>query len=147
MDDFKINNVGAYTTYKVRMGKGFIDTLEAGVQLKDPIENNVRSEHGVRMIVTKKKDKRTLNLTFNIHGTSQANFLTNKAAFEAVLYNGLVDIQITGRSEIYHLVYTGKSVTYNHSYNGVFGVATFGFVEPDPSNRTSTANANVIVIS
>ena len=146
MGDFTINNVDAYTTYKVRMGNGFIDALEAAVQLKDPLENSSRLEHGVRMIVSTKKEKRNVTLQFNIHGSTKAEFLTNKAAFEAALYGGTVDIQISGRTEIYHLVYSGKSVTYKHSYNGVFGTMTCGFIEPNPNNRTSTPNGNVIVI-
>ena len=146
MGDFKINNVDAYTTYKARMGSGFIDALEAPLQLKDPIENASRTEHGVRMLVSKKKDKRNVTLSFNIHGATKAEFLTNKAAFENALYNGTVDIQIEGRAEIYHLVYSGKSVTYKHSYNGRFGVMTCGFIEPNPDNRISTANSHVLVI-
>lgn len=146
MDDLFINSLGAYTTYKVRMGRGFIDAIEAGVPLKDPLENSSRLEHGVRMIVTRKKDKRNVTLSFNVHGRTKAEYLTNKAAFENALYNGVVTMQIAGRTEVYHLVYTGKSVTYKHSYNGVFGVITCGFVEPNPSNRTAQPNTNVITI-
>ena len=145
-DDFYINGNGAYTTYGVRMGSGFIDALEAGLQLKDPIENDSRLEHGVRMLVSTKIAKRNVTLKFNIHGSTQAAFLTNKKAFETALYNGLVNIQIAGRTEVYHLVYSGKSVTYNHSYNGKFGVWTAQFTEPNPSNRTATANTHVTTI-
>ena len=146
MDDFYINNQGAYTIYKVRMGSGFVDAIEAMTQLKDPIENDSRLEHGVRMIVSRKKDKRNVNLTFNIHGATKEQYLENKRNFENVLYGGVVAIKIYGRSETYHLVYTGKSVSYKHSYNGRFGVMVCGFVEPDPSNRTATPNENVILL-
>lgn len=146
MNDLKINGKNGYDEFGVRMGKGFINTLEAALELKAPIENDSRIEDGVRMVVPLKKTKRTLNLTFNIHGSTEERYLANKKKFEEELYKGLVDIQIMGRNEIYHLVYTGKSVSYNHSYSGVFGICVYGFIEPNPANRTAEANENVMVI-
>ena len=151
MNDLLIKGVGdnsymnGYETYFVRMGAGFIDSLEGGIQLKEPIENDCRTEDGVRMLVSTKKDKRTLTLSFHIHGSTKALFMTHKKAFETMLLKGLVSIKVndTDHSDYYHLVYTGKSVTYKHSYTGRFGIWTAQFIEPNPGNRTSTANAKV----
>lgn len=135
-----INGEEAFATYGVVMGTGFIDALEGGCPLKDPIENDSRREHGVRMLVSTRLNKRTVTLKFNIHGESREEYLANKRRFEGVLLGGIVDIRIAGRDETYHLVYSGKSVTYHHSYNGVFGTWTASFTEPDPSNRTEQKN-------
>lgn len=151
MNDLKIKGVGdseyknGYDYYHVRMGKGFIDTLEAGLQLKDPIENESRKEHGSRMLVNTKIAKRNVTLQFNIHGTTKNNYMANKAAFETMLLKGLVSIKVndTNHPNYYHLVYTGKSVTYRHSYNGTFGIMTCQFTEPNPSNHTDTPNTYV----
>ena len=147
MNDLKINNKDGYDYYHVRMGEGFIDAIEGGSPLKEVIENSSRTENGVRMIVNRKVDKRSFTLKFNIHGSTKEAYLTNKRNFEAMLLQGLVDIQIAGRTEVYHLVYTGKSVLYKHSYNGKFGIWTAQFIEPNPANRTANANTYVKVIN
>ena len=154
MNDLLIKGVGdseyknGYDYYHVRMGQGFIDALEGGVSLKDIIENNSRLEDGVRMIVNTKMDKRTFTLKFNIHGNTRSQFMANKKFFEAMLLKGLVSIKVNDADhpDYYHLVYTGKSVTYNHSYGGKFGIWTAQFTEPNPANRTITPNVNVIAI-
>ena len=137
-----------YDYYHVRMGSGFIDTIEGFAELKESIENNVRTENGVRMIINTKVAKRTFVLTFNIHGSTKAAYLTNKSAFETMLRSGLVSIKIndSNRPNYYHLAYTGKSVSYKHSYNGRFGTIACQFVEPNPANRTSTQNTYVRVV-
>ena len=153
MDDLLIKGYddvsyrGGYSYYHVRMGKGFIDAIEGGVALKDPIENDSRLEDGTRMLVSIRKAKRTVTLQFNIHGTSRQAYMVNKRAFETMLLKGLVSIKINDSShtEYYHLVYTGKSVTYKHSYNGTFGTMTVQFTEPNPAIRTDTANPYVRV--
>ena len=140
--------MNGYDYYHVRMGNGFIDALEAGAQLKDPIENDSRIENGVRMLVSTRVAKRNVTLQFNIHGTTISEYMANKAAFETMLRKGLVSIKVNdpNHPSYYHLVYTGKSVTYKHSYSGKFGVWTAQFIEPNPANRTSTANNKVKVI-
>lgn len=153
-NDLQIKGVGdpgyrlGYNNYHVRMGKGFIDALEALTPLKEAIENDSRLEDGVRMLVSTKKAKRSVTLMFNIFGSTKGEYIRHKAAFEAMLQKGLVSIKVydTDHPDYYHLVYTGKSVTYKHSYNGVFGIGTYQFVEPNPANRTENANEKVRVI-
>lgn len=143
-NDFTINGKAAFDTFGVKLGKGCIDALEAPLELKDAIENEDRCENGVRQIVRTTFKKRTLTLKFRIHGKTKSDYLAKKKAFEEELYKGIHKIQITGRDEYYHLVYTGKSVSYTHSYNGTFGEVSMQFVEPNPANRTGTPNENVI---
>lgn len=153
-NDLLIKGVGdsdfknGYDYYHVRMGSGFIDAIENGLALKEHIENDARNEHGVRMMVNTKLAKRTITLQFNIFGATKAAYLTNKSVFEAMLQKGLVSIKVNDNNHVncYHLVYTGKSVTYHHSYNGRFGVFTCQFIEPNPSMRGVTASSKVRVI-
>ena len=154
-NDLLIRGVGdgeyknGYDFYHVRMGNGFIDAIEGGLQLKDPIENESRTEHGVRMLVNTNIAKRSVTLQFNIFGSTKEAYMTNKAAFETMLKKGLVSFKVndSAHPDYYHLVYTGKSVTYKHSYSGKFGIFTAQFVEPNPSNRTITENDKVRVIT
>ena len=146
-DILVINGNDALKAYGVRPGKGFIDVLEAPLELKDAIENEDRREDGVRMIVRKTFKKRTITLKFRIHGNTQYEYLQNKAKFEAELYKGIIYLKFNNRSGYYHLVYTGKSVSYTHSYNGVFGEVSMQFIEPDPANRTRTPNPNVVTVT
>lgn len=141
--------VNGYDNYHVRMGDGFIAALEGGIPLKDSIVNDVRSENGVRMLVSKKKSSRSVNLKFNIHGATRSEYMEHKTAFENMLMGGLVDIKVndTDHPAVYHLVYTGKSVTYSRSYNGTFGQWVASFTEPNPDNRTATQNAHVKVMA
>lgn len=131
-----INGHNSYQTYKVTMGTGFIDAIEGSVPLKDFIENDSRLQHGSQIIVNKHLAKRTVTLPFHVFGSTVAAYQTNKKAFEALLYEGNVTMQIVGRTEVYKLIYTGKSVSYKHSYNGKFGILTLQFVEPNPADRT-----------
>lgn len=154
MNDLKIKGYtdsdykNGYDYYHVRMGQGFIDAIENGQTMKEHIENDSRLEHGVRMLVTNKVAKRTVTLKFNIHGATKDAYMTNKRNFEAMLQKGIVMIKINdiNHPDYYELVYTGKSVSYNHSYNGKFGIFTAQFVEPDPTHRTSSYNPKVRLI-
>ena len=134
-ENIKINGNYGYATYGVVMGAGFIDALEAPLPLKEYVENDSRLKNGAQVIVNKKIAKRTVTLSFNIHGGTVRDYQANKRAFEAVLYEGHVTFQIVGKDEVYRMIYTGKSVSYRHSYNGKFGIVTMQFVEPDPTNR------------
>ena len=155
MNDLLIKGVAdseyknGYDYYHVRMGSGFIDAIESGILLKEHIENDSRLEHGVRMMVTTKKAKRSVTLSFNIHGRTKAEYMANKEAFETMLYKGLVSIKVNDENHpyYYHLVYTGKSVTYKHSYSGICGTVVFQFIEPNPDNHTATANTKVRIIT
>lgn len=132
--------VGGYDTYHVRMGSGFIDAIEGGYTLKETIENDSRIEDGVRIIVNSKIAKRTFNLSFNIHGSTKSDYMTNKKNFEQMLCRGVVHLKVNDdtHTDYYHLVYTGKSVSYKHSYNGKFGIFTAQFLESNPTDRGRT---------
>jgi hypothetical protein len=132
-----INGKDAYTTWGVSMGDNFLDTLEAPLSVKDYISNESRTEDGKRVITDKSMIKiaaRDVTLQFHICGKSQSEYLQNKKAFQQELYSGVVDINIPARgSEVYHLLYLGKQVSYSQSFSE--GKLSAKFEEPNPTNR------------
>ena len=138
MTDLLINEKEAFATWGVRMGDGFLDALGASAPMKDFIENKSRLEHGKRVIINDPKvDEREITLSFTIEGSSQSDYQSKKKAFFDELYKGKVDIQVPANSsEIYHLIYLGKSITYAQSLDRTFGKCSMKFCEPNPSLRT-----------
>lgn len=137
-NDLLINSKDAYTTWGVRMGRGFLDAIGASSPMKDFIENKSRLEHGKQVIIANPKlDEREITLSFTIEGSSQTDYQTKKKSFFEELYKGAVDIQIPDNSnEIYHLIYLGKNITYAQSAYRSFDKVSMKFCEPNPANRT-----------
>lgn len=50
-----INGKDAWTNYRVKMGSGFLDALEADADNKSYIANEVRTEHGTRVVPIRPK--------------------------------------------------------------------------------------------
>lgn len=133
-----INNKDAYSTWGVRMGDGFLDTISTPSPMKEYIENKSRLEHGKRVIVSNpKQDEREITLTFTIEGNSKSDYQSKKNSFFNELYSGKVDIKVPDNgSEVYHLIYLGKSITYAQSVDRKFGKVSMKFSEPNPADRT-----------
>ena len=94
-------------------------------------------EHGKRVIINNPKlDERELTLTFTIEGSSQSDYQVKKTSFFEELYKGVITVQIPANSsDIYHLIYLGKSVTYAQSLDRTFGRISAKFCEPNPAVR------------
>lgn len=133
-----INGRDAWTLWGVNMGDGFIDTLDAPLPMKEYIENESRLEDGKRVLTSNaKKDSREITLSFTITGTSENDYRTKKKAFEAELYKGSLTVSVPKVSaDVYHLIYTGKNVSYGLSLDRCFGNFSAKFEEPNPSYRT-----------
>lgn len=137
-NDLLINSKDAYITWGVRMGEGFLDALGSSVPMKEFIVNKSRLEHGKRVIIINPKvDERELTLSFTIEGVTASDYQEKKKAFFEELYKGVIDIQVPlVSSEIYHLIYLGKNITYAQSLDRTFGKCSMKFCEPNPDNRT-----------
>lgn len=133
-----INGIDAFENWGVNMGKGFISNLCGIVALKEFIENESRLEHGKRVLVLNPKlSSRDVVLPFTIMGSSRADFKIKKNAFFDELYNGKITIKIPNESDnVYHLIYTGKSIQYLQNKSMTFAELSAKFIEPNPSNRT-----------
>ncbi|MEL5895931.1 hypothetical protein AAE250_20845 [Bacteroides sp. GD17] len=138
MAELIINNKDAFKEWSVRMGDNFLDVLGAPVPMKEFIENKSRLEHGKQVITDNPKlDEREFTLVFTIVGSSQADFQTKKKAFYEELYKGAINIQVPANgSDIYHLIYLGKSISFAQSFDRTFCKISAKFCEPNPSLRT-----------
>lgn len=135
--DFFINGKDAFSTWGVRMGDGFLDVMDSFNEMKDYIENESRLEHGKRVITDKAKIKsREFILQFTIEGNSEGDYLIKKKSFQGELEKGSVNIKIPALgSEVYKLVYLGKSLSYGLSSDRCFGKISSKFCEPNPMDR------------
>lgn len=136
--DLFINGKDAFSTWGVRMGDGFLDSIDGFNQMKDYIENESRLEHGKRVITDNAKvDSREITLQFTIEGSSKSDYRSKKKSFQAELEKGTVNIKIPALgSEIYKLIYLGKSLSYGLSYDRCFGKISSKFCEPNPMDRS-----------
>ena len=136
--DLIINRKDALETWGVRMGEGFLDAIDGFNEMKDYIENESRLEHGKRVITDNAKvDSREITLQFTIEGSSESDYRTKKKAFQTELEKGTVNIKIPSLgSEVYKLVYLGKSISYGLSLDRRFGRVSSKFCEPNPTDRS-----------
>ena len=135
--DLTINNKDAWTTWGVRMGDGFLDTIDGFNEMKDYIENESRLEHGKRVITDNAKvDSREITLQFTIEGSSEGDYRSKKKAFQTELEKGAVNIKVPALGdEVYKLVYLGKSISYGLSSDRCFCKISSKFCEPNPMDR------------
>lgn len=132
--DLFINGVDANTN-GIHMGRGFIDTLKTPLGFKEDLENESALKDGIQMLLSDVYAARDITLSFDIHGSSVANAETNRTYFNTLLNGRLLTIKVSGDSNYYRLVYTGKGVSYAHSATGMSHRFTAKFTEVDPTDR------------
>nr|DAX85461.1 MAG TPA: tail protein [Caudoviricetes sp.] len=138
MADLLINGKDALIEWGVRMGDGFLDTINGYYPLKDYITNNDRLADGVQYAgIIPKANERNLTLTFTMEGVSAADFTTKNHKFIEELRKGNVIILIPEDSpNVYHLKYTGRNCTFARNTDRTFAKIGLAFIEPNPTNRT-----------
>jgi hypothetical protein len=136
--DLFINGKDAWSTWGIRMGDSFLDSIDGFNEMKDYIENESRLEHGKRVITDNAKvDSREITLQFTIEGSSESDYRSKKKAFQTELEKGAVNIKVPVLgNEVYKLIYLGKSVSYGLSLDRCFGKISSKFEEPNPMDRT-----------
>ena len=136
MTELIINGKDAYKEWGVRMGEGFLDTLNGYYPLKEYITNNDRTQDGVQYFSAPKVNERNLTLNFTIEGSDKDDFNVKNRAFAEMMRKGDVTIQVPAdRPDVYHLKYTGKSCTFARNVERTFAKIGLAFVEPNPTNR------------
>ena len=131
-----INGKDAYQEWGVRMGEGFLDTLNGYYPLKEYITNNDRTQDGVQYFGAPKVNERSLTLNFTIEGSDKDDFTVKNRAFAEMMRKGDVTIQVPAdRPDVYHLKYTGKSCTFARNVERTFAKIGLAFIEPNPTNR------------
>lgn len=135
LGDLYINNQDAWGQWKVAMGNGFIENLLVPAGNKEFIENESRLEDGKRVITTNPKvASRDVTLTFNIHGDSTSEYLSNYAAFVAILQAGAVKIRVPAINMTFYLIYK-KSNSFNIGRTRMDSSLAVKFEEPNPTDR------------
>lgn len=135
LGELYINNQDAWGQWKVAMGDSFIENLLLPAGNKDFIENESRLENGKRVITNNPKvASRDVTLTFNIHGDTTTEYLTNYAAFVAVLQAGTVKIRVPAINMTFNLIYK-KSTSFNIGRARMDSSLAVKFEEPDPTDR------------
>lgn len=135
LGELYINSQDAWGTWKVAMGDSFIENLLVPAGNKDFIENESRLENGKRVITTNPKvASRDVTLTFNIHGDTTTEYLSNYAAFVAVLQAGSVKIRVPAINMVFNLIYK-KSTSFNLGRARMDSSLAVKFEEPDPTDR------------
>lgn len=135
--DLFINNKDAWTTWGIRMGDGFLDVIDGFNEIKEYIENESRLEHGKRVITENVKiASRQITLQFTIESNSESDYRSKKKAFQTELEKGAINIKVPALgSEVYKLIYLGKSISYGLSPDRCFGKVSSKFEEPNPTDR------------
>ena len=123
----------------VRMGENFKSDLYAPLELKEFVSNESRLEHGTRVIVRNPRyASRTLSLEFQVIGESKAEMEANLAALYEQLDGGTVLLEVPElTSDVFNLIYTGKSGTYSSGLSGCACKIKVGFIEPNPTDRVA----------
>lgn len=136
-NELMINGQDAWATYRVKMGSGFLDALEADADNKDYITNTLRTEDGTRVIpIRPKRAERNVTLEFVIVGRDHTDYNQRIAAFDALMDNGFVTIQVpSSKSDIYRLYCSRKSTSYSRGKGGAIGKKSIKFVEYNPKER------------
>lgn len=132
-----INGKDAWATWGVNMGEGFLDAIDAPLQMKSYIQDESRLEDGVRIDTSSPKvASRDITLGFTIMGSSESDYRSKKAAFQAELQKGAFTVKVPAlSSDTFKLVYTGKSISYGLSKRRDFGHFTMKCTEPNPADR------------
>ena len=119
------------------MGDGFLDALDAPLQMKDYIENESRLENGKHIDTSNAKiASREITLQFTITGSSEADYRAKKKALQQELQSGEFNIKVPALgNDVFNLVYTGKSISYGLSLDRRFGHFSTKVTEPNPADR------------
>lgn len=133
--DLIINGSDAWGVYRVAMGESFIQNLLTPTAIKDFIENESRLENGKRVVYNNPKmASREVTLTFNVHGDTQEEYLSNYAKFVSELQKGKVNIRVPVIDMSFTLVYK-KSTSFALDRERVNSRLSVKFEEPDPTSR------------
>lgn len=128
----------AETVYGCIMGDDFISNLDGVPPLKDFITFSSRLLDGKDILTVPVMDSRELTLQFVIFGDNASDFRTKKNNFISFLSTDpavCVKVPDLLGNTVFHLVYTGKSVSYAESFSHTRAVISAKFIEPDPTNR------------
>ena len=153
MADLLINGKDA-KAMGVYMGKGYLASLLSFPPLKAHVENASRLIHGKRVVVNSMRyDARELTLVFTIIGEGgnlherQASRKERAAWLRNELEKGKVEIKVEDESsDVFRLIYNGKSVTYGMNPQRTICKVSAKFEEPNPNNRGEKDDNSIVIV-
>lgn len=135
LGDLFINSNDAWGVYRVAMGENFIQNLLTPAGNKEFIESESRLENGKRIIYNNPKIlSRDVALTFNIHGDTPEEYLSNYTKFVSELQRGKVVVRVPAIGMTFTLVYK-KSTSFALDRSRMNSRLSVKFEEPNPDNR------------
>lgn len=129
--------IDAFKQWGISLDGTALSALMTPAPLKEMIENNVATEHGIRVVRTgRKMASRTVNINFNISANSTATFLSRYGNFcTNVLASGKIDLMTSFQAGVvYHLDYL--SCQNFAEYRLGVGKFALRVIESNPNNRT-----------
>lgn len=130
-----INSNDAWSSWKVAMGDGFIENLLTPTGNKDFIENESRLDNGKKVIYNNPKlASRDVTLTFNIHGDTQSEYISNYSGFVSELQTGKILLNVPSINMSFTLIYK-KSTSFALSRSRLNSKLSVKFEEPNPAER------------
>lgn len=144
-----INGKDAWEHYRIRMGNGFLDALEADADDKEYVTNTIRTENGTRVIpIRPLKAERNVTLEFVIVGANHVDYNERLSAFNELLNNGFITLQVPkSKDDVYRLYCQRKSTSYSRGKGGAIGKKSVKFVEFDPTNRGTLTDSDLDMLN
>jgi len=132
-----INNKDISTYYGARLIETSFDNLLLPAPRKTYVENKSRLDPGKQVFVSNSQpDERTVQLTFDIVGTSITDYLTKFDALVAELNIGEVALKVVPLKTIYNL-YTESYMSLSTGIGITEGKLLVKLNEPNPTDRTA----------
>lgn len=132
----------AWEKYGIRMGDGFLDTLDEPLTNKSYISNNARLSDGVRITSSNKPKRasRDVTLIFTLEGDTPSGMREQKKKFFDFIdkHNGLLVLTVPELGDdVFRLYYQGKGSEYSLSLDRCFCKLALKFTEPNPTDRSA----------
>lgn len=135
MTELLINKKDAFESYRVKMGNGFVDAIDAPADYKDYVSNESRLENGKRCIIKDRKIKeREVTLPFVIIASTRAETNECKNKLLGDIRDGCTISIPAVNSYTYKLVPIGYS-SYHVNMKGNLCTLKIKFLEPNPTDR------------
>jgi len=132
-----INNIDIWTAYSARLAEGSFESLLLPASPKELTENKSPNSDGKTVIMPAKRriDERDVQISFDISGTSRANYLTNYNALLTAI-KGAVALKVPALATVYNLT-VKNYIALSASVGITSSILVVRFNEPNPANRTA----------
>lgn len=133
-----INGNDAYVRYGISMDDTALSTLMGGLQRKEWIKNELRSEHGTRYVTSAppKVQQREVSLGFHMYADNEQQFMARFRTFEGFLRDsGVITLHTSFEPTVrYRLLFS--AIAQFTQYRREYARISVRFIEPNPTDRS-----------